>query len=679
MTGHLAGMTVLDSNLHWCMMNKDLTILVVSPNEIDANATAIILDGKGYSVLVASSWREVREKIGEVKPQVILLSLDEAPLWALDLLWDLKEKLPNSKVLILTDDMTKPVVTDALNVGVRGVLTKPLDTYKLNQLIQVAVAENRKAENLRISEEYMKTLVNTAPDVILHIGQNGLIQDINRIPWYLTGRKILGTSPEDFIEENYRQTYRDTIAEVIEKESIVTCEYELIASDGQRVWCEANIGPIKRNGVIDGFSLITRDITKRMAYITEIENQRNELNLLFELGKKINSTLNVHEVYDHLLEQVSKAMDCIQFAVSTFSPEDQTIRCEYFVYDNQQIDASTFPPIPLNPEGKGTQSRVIVSGKAMLLNDYQAYIRTSKKKFLVTDDGDVIGEEEKPEDDDDVQRSAIIAPMIFKGDVVGVIQVMSNRLNAYTEQHLHLVEAACTQMAVASNNALLYRQAQEEINERIQAQRKLQESYDSTLMGWVAALERREKETAGHSKRVTELTMRFAEKLNIPQDERIHMWRGALLHDVGKLVIPDSILLKQDSLTEEEWEIMKMHGEYAYEWLSSIDYLKPVLDIPRYHHERWDGRGYPKGMKGEEIPLSARMFALIDVYDALSNDRPYRKAWRKKKVLRYFEEESGNMFDPILADVFIDMIKEDIIVPQFLDFSAPLDFFKRSE
>ena len=195
----------------------------------------------------------------------------------------------------------------------------------------------------------------------------------------------------------------------------------------------------------------------------------------------------------------------------------------------------------------------------------------------------------------------------------------------------------------------------------------------------MAALERREKETAGHSKRVTELTMRFAEKLNIPQDERIHMWRGALLHDVGKLVIPDSILLKQDSLTEEEWEIMKMHGEYAYEWLSSIDYLKPVLDIPRYHHERWDGRGYPKGMKGEEIPLSARMFALIDVYDALSNDRPYRKAWRKKKVLRYFEEESGNMFDPILADVFIDMIKEDTIVPQFLDFSTRLDFFKRSE
>ena len=640
-------------------MNKDHTILVVSPNEIDANATAIILDSKGYQMLVATNWREVKEVVTDNPPQVVLLSLDEAPLWALDLLWELKENLPHSKVFILTEDMTKQVVADALNVGVRGVLTKPLDTYKLNQLIQTAIAENRKAESLRKSEEYFKTIVSTAPDVILHIDREGKIQDINRIPWYLSGRKVVGETPLDFIEEKYHQDYLSTFEHVMDTGEIVTFEFQLVSADGQRVWCEANIGPVKRNGIVDGVSLVSRDVTKRMAYIEEIEDQRNELNLLFELGKKINATLNIHEVYDHLLDQVSRVMDCKQFSVSSFSHNDKLIRCEYFVYDNQQIDVSSFPPIPLNPEGKGTQSRVIVSGKAMLLNDYQAYIRTSKKKFLVTDDGDVINEEEKPEDDDDVQRSAIIAPMIFKGDTVGVIQVMSNNINAYNALHLRMIETACTQLAVASNNAMLYRQAQDEINERIIAQRKLQESYDSTLMGWVSALERREKETAGHSKRVTELTLRFAEKLNIPEGQRIHMWRGALLHDVGKLVIPDSILLKQGSLNEEEWEIMKMHGEYAYEWLSSIDYLKPVLDIPRYHHERWDGTGYPKGMKGEEIPLAARMFTLIDQYDALTSDRPYRKAWRKKRVLRYFQEESGKIFDPILVDVFIEMINEN--------------------
>ena len=639
-------------------MYRDQTLLVVSPNEIDASATAIMLDNKGYRVLVASSWREVRERIVDETPQVVLLSLDEAPLWALDLLWELKEKLPYSQFVILTGDMTQPVVVDALNVGVRGVLTKPLDTYKLHQLVQTSINENQKYEKLRKSEEYYKTVVNTAPDIIMHIDLTGQIQDINRIPWYLAGRKIVGVSPLEFIEENYHKEYLAAVAQVLKKETIVPCEYELVSADGERVWCEANLGPIKRDGRVEGVSLVSRDVTTRMQYISEIETQRNELDLLFELGKKINATLNVHEVYDHLLDQVTRMMDCIQFSVSSFSPQTKIIRCEYFVYDKAPIDVSTFPTIPLNPDGKGTQSRVIISGKAMLLNDYQAHIRTSKKKYLVADNGEMVDEEEVSEDED-VLRSAIIAPMIFQGDVVGVIQVMSNKLNAYTEQHLHLIEAACTQMAVASNNAMLYRQAQEEINERIQAQRKLQESYDSTLMGWVAALERREKETAGHSKRVTELTLQFAEKLNIPQEERIHLWRGALLHDVGKLVIPDNILLKEGPLTDEEWEIMKMHGEYAYEWLSSIDYLKPVLDVPRYHHERWDGTGYPKGMKGEEIPLSARMFTLIDVYDALMNDRPYRKAWKKNKVLTYFEEQAGKAFDPILVDIFIEMIREN--------------------
>ena len=299
-------------------MKKDQTILVVSPNEIDANATAIILDSKGYQMLVATNWRQVKDKIEDTTPQVVLLSLDEAPLWALDLLWELKENLPHSQVIILTNDMTKPVVADALNVGVRGVLTKPLDTYKLNQLIQTAIAENRKAEKLRKSEEYFKTIVNTAPDVILHIDKDGKIQDINRIPWYLTGRKIVGATPLDFIDEQFHQNYLETVKRVIETETIIACEYQLTATDGKRVWCEANIGPIKRNGVVDGISVVSRDITNRMDYIREIENQRNELDLLFELGKKINASLNVHEVYDHLLEQVAKTMDCKQFSVSSF-------------------------------------------------------------------------------------------------------------------------------------------------------------------------------------------------------------------------------------------------------------------------------------------------------------------------------------------------------------------------
>jgi len=640
------------------VMKKDQTILVISPNQAEAAETTSLLEKKGYQVLAASSWREARAQITIDLPELVMVSVDEAPLWALDLLWELKENLPNAEFIIVTRDPAQPVVIDALNVGVRGVLLYPFDTTKLLSLVQSCLSEYRKLESLRRSEEYYKTVVTTAPDVIIHLDQDGKIKDINRIPWYLSGRKVLGSSPISFIDEEYHEVYLETVDRVIANNSIESCEYALHAANGELVWCEANLGPIRKFGSIEGVSLIMRDVTRRVEYIAEIEQQRNELNMLFELGKKVNATLNIHEVYDHLHDQVSAMMDCSQFSVSSVNPETKMICCEYFVNDNVPVDVSSFPPIPLNPEGKGTQSRVIVSGKPMVLNDYQTHMRTSKKKFMVRNDGSLHEEEEIP-DDADVPRSAIIAPMIFKGDVVGVIQVISYRLNAYSENDLHLLETACTQMAVASNNAMLYRQAQDEIQERIQTQRELQESYDSTLRGWVAALERREKETAGHSKRVTELTMRFATCINVAQEERIHFWRGALLHDIGKLVIPDSILLKQDSLTETEWAIMKQHGEYAYEWLSSIDYLKPVLAIPRYHHERWDGSGYPRGLKGEEIPLPARMFAIIDVYDALMNDRPYRKAWRTNKVIDYFREQTGKLFDPMLVDVFIEMITED--------------------
>ena len=150
-------------------------------------------------------------------------------------------------------------------------------------------------------------------------------------------------------------------------------------------------------------------------------------------------------------------------------------------------------------------------------------------------------------------------------------------------------------------------------------------AYDATLEGWSRALDLRDKETEGHTQRVTEITERLASMLNIDDATIIHLRRGALLHDIGKMGIPDSILLKPETLTEEEWAIMRKHPQYAYEMLSMIDYLRPALDIPYCHHERWDGKGYPRGLKGEEIPLAARIFSVVDVWDALTSNRPYRK------------------------------------------------------
>jgi putative two-component system response regulator len=180
----------------------------------------------------------------------------------------------------------------------------------------------------------------------------------------------------------------------------------------------------------------------------------------------------------------------------------------------------------------------------------------------------------------------------------------------------------------------------------------LQKAYDATLEGWAHALELRDSETQGHSMRVTQKTLELARAMGITDGDLDHVRRGALLHDIGKMGIPDAVLQKPGPLTAEEWTVMKRHPEYAYRLLSPIDYLRPALDIPYCHHERWDGTGYPRGVKGEEIPLSARVFAVVDVYDALSTDRPYRPAFTVDKINAHLAESAGSHFDPRVLDAF---------------------------
>lgn len=182
---------------------------------------------------------------------------------------------------------------------------------------------------------------------------------------------------------------------------------------------------------------------------------------------------------------------------------------------------------------------------------------------------------------------------------------------------------------------------------------ELQESYETTLEGWSRALDLRDRETEGHTLRVTDLTLRIATVMGFTREQLVHVRRGALLHDIGKMGVPDSILHKPGPLDEAEWEVMKHHPQIAYDLLQRIPYLHPALDIPLCHHEKWDGTGYPTGLKGEEIPLAARIFAVVDVYDALISDRPYRAAWSKEKTLDYIRREAGRHFDPFVVKTFL--------------------------
>lgn len=187
------------------------------------------------------------------------------------------------------------------------------------------------------------------------------------------------------------------------------------------------------------------------------------------------------------------------------------------------------------------------------------------------------------------------------------------------------------------------------------AHQDLAEAYDETIEGWSRVLDLRDKETEGHTQRVTEIAVRLARALGVPEDDIVHLRRGALLHDIGKMGVSDLILQKPGPLTNEEWREMRRHPEYAYQMLHPISYLRPALDIPYCHHERWDGSGYPRGLKGEEIPLAARIFSIIDVWDALLSNRPYRRGCTEESVLEYIRKYSGIHFDPKLVNAFLEL------------------------
>ena len=246
-------------------------------------------------------------------------------------------------------------------------------------------------------------------------------------------------------------------------------------------------------------------------------------------------------------------------------------------------------------------------------------------------------------------RSILCAPLKIKDNLIGVIYV-DNKAHSgiFREDDLGLISAFANQAAVAIDNARLFKNLQD-------ANEELERAYQATLEGWVRALDLRDKETEGHTQRVTILTGRLARMLGVKDEDLIHITRGALLHDIGKMGIPDGILLKPGQLTEEERALIQKHPVYAYDMLSPIEFLHPALDIPYCHHEKWDGTGYPRGLKGEEIPFAARIFPIVDVWDALISDRPYRKGMPREEVLSRIQADSGRHFDPQVVEAFIEM------------------------
>jgi putative nucleotidyltransferase with HDIG domain len=243
-------------------------------------------------------------------------------------------------------------------------------------------------------------------------------------------------------------------------------------------------------------------------------------------------------------------------------------------------------------------------------------------------------------------------PLIAKGQIKGVLETYHRTPAEPDAEWRNFLETLAGQAAIAIDNSVLFEELQ-------QTNMNLSLAYDATIEGWSKALDLRDQGTEGHTMRVADMTVKMADLMRIGSADLIHIRRGALLHDIGKMGIPDSVLSKTGTLSEEEWAIMRRHPEFAYEMLSPISYLRPAIDIPYGHHERWDGSGYPRHLSGEQIPLAARIFAVVDVYDSMISDRPYRKTSSKQAAVDYVRMNSGILFDPRVVEAFLKLVADD--------------------
>ena len=339
----------------------------------------------------------------------------------------------------------------------------------------------------------------------------------------------------------------------------------------------------------------------------------------------ISSVLDLRLTLDILLDHTLAQLGVDAANILLYNPHTQML--EYGVGRGFRSKAQTQLSLRM---GESQAGRAALERRMVAIPDIQASEAAFSQPHLLADEG----------------FSAYYAvPLITKGQIKGVLKIFHRSTLNPDAEWFNFLETLAGQAAIALDNAALFEGLQ-------RSNLDLALAYDSTIEGWAGALELRDEETEGHSQRVTELTLQLARAMGVRDAEMAHLRRGALLHDIGKMGVPDDILRKPGPLTDEEWVIMRQHPQFAFDMLAPITYLKPALDIPYCHHEKWDGSGYPRGLKGEQIPLAARVFAVVDVWDALLSDRPYRKAWSQDRTMKYIRKQAGKHFDPKVGEAF---------------------------
>ncbi|MCE9645729.1 MAG: GAF domain-containing protein [Chloroflexi bacterium] len=354
-----------------------------------------------------------------------------------------------------------------------------------------------------------------------------------------------------------------------------------------------------------------------------------ELEVLYETSNTLSAEHDLDTMLRSIVENARKLLNAATSGMYLAIPGT----------DELELSMDTSPYVPLGSRlhfGEGAAGHVAQTRRPLRIADYFTWEGRSKLY-----EGMPI-------------RAVLEVPMLYRGELIGVLTAdeAGDSERKFTEADEHLLTLFASQAAGAIHAARLYENLK-------RSNADITSAYDTTIEGWSRAMDLRDHETEGHTLRVTSLTLKLARRIGLSESQLTHIRRGSLLHDIGKMGVPDAILLKDGNLNGEEWEIMRKHPQLAYEMLSSIDYLHEALDIPSNHHEKWDGTGYPRGLKGEQIPLAARIFAVVDVWDAIRSDRPYRQGWDSETAIGYIKSNSGTHFDPKIVEAFLAMLREE--------------------
>ena len=370
------------------------------------------------------------------------------------------------------------------------------------------------------------------------------------------------------------------------------------------------------------------------------EEQIRRLTTLREMDTAISSSLDLHITLKIITEHLVTKMGASAASILVYNPNSQMLDlyASQGFHNTESIRASL-------SIGDGFIGQLLLSRQPVYVMDLNEDTH-SHTNLLLSNENFV---------------SYYAVPLFSKGAARGILETYFREPFNPSADWVEFIHTLAGQATIAIDNTQLFENLQ-------RTNQELSLAYDTTLEGWGKALELRDKETQGHTRRVTNLTVELARQMGIPKTELAHIRRGSLLHDIGKMGVPDSILHKPGPLTEEEKTEMRKHPQYAFDLLSPISYLRPTLDIAYCHHEWWDGTGYPRGLKGEDIPLSARIFAVVDVWDALLSDRPYRRAWKEKDVMDYINGLSGKQFDPHVLDTFKALLEAN---PKFIKSNLP--------